>query len=507
MNTNLEKVLRVLNHRGLAGSTNQTDLANYAGLSRTTISKLKGDIANYLTTAPVPSKSDVEFVDKQIVTTYVDLALTSGSDKQHFLQVMGAVAGYVLKTNTNLINNIKTTKKVVRVGLEYMKLVMQVETRKGKKGTPVHSQNGAAKYLLTELNNSNLVTTLFSRSNSYRTDDYAKSWRLTQQATVINKQIVDLTIDLVDEYNQSMVGFTHLPVHTGDSLCTGKSVNLGQVNKLIEQQRFLIKVQDLAKLSIRSFIQVMSIAHPSPPSCIVVPLTNLASVDPRKGRTYNIFSRLRSTERKALVYHNYDISGGLQIICFNILTKYPLYHYKEFNDLHVAYPLIFSYGYEPFAKRALREEIASDLGKSIDEVKALLTAYSNGSQKKVGDSDKLKEFYKESDQLRREVVATIAQYEPDLLQSAIEQSKNDFPEDTDWQSIEKENTAQQSRDKASVFFFIWTYFEKQIRDAMLSMVDDGIPVHDAIYSKKVVDYGVFEQVILDKTGFDVKIEG
>ena len=55
MNKNLEKVLRVLKHRGLAGSTNQTDLANYAGLSRMTISKLKGDIANYLTTAPVPS--------------------------------------------------------------------------------------------------------------------------------------------------------------------------------------------------------------------------------------------------------------------------------------------------------------------------------------------------------------------------------------------------------------------------------------------------------------------
>ena len=507
MNKNLEKVLRVLKRRGSAESTNPTDLAKYAGLSRTTISKLKDDITNYLTTAPVPSKSDIEFVDKQIVTTYVDLALTSGSDKQHFLQVMGAVAGFVLKNKTNLINNIKTTKKVVRVGLEYMKLVTQVETRKGKKGTPVHSQNGAAKYLLTELNNSNLVTTLFSRSNSYRTDAYAKSWELMHQAEVVNKQIVDLTIDLVDEYNKSMVGFTHLPVHTGDSLCTGKSVNLGQVNKLIEQQRFLIKVQDLAKLSIRSFIQVMSIAHPSPPSCIVVPLTNLASVDPSKGRTYNIFSRLRSTERKALGYHNYDISGGLQIICFNILTKYPLYHYKEFDDLLSVYPLIFSYGYDPDFKKALREEIASDLGKNMDEVKAMLTAYSNGSTKNAGNSDRLKRFREESDQLRREVVATIAQYEPDLLQSAIEQSKNNFPEDTDWQSIEKEVNKKESLDKASVFFFIWTYFEKQIRDAMLSMVSDGIPVHDAIYSKKVVDYGVFEQGILDKTGFEVKIEG
>ena len=42
---------------------------------------------------------------------------------------------------------------------------------------------------------------------------------------------------------------------------------------------------------------------------------------------------------------------------------------------------------------------------------------------------------------------------------------------------------------------------------MLSMVDDGIPVHDAIYSKEVLVDGVLEEAILDKTGFDLKIEG
>ena len=104
--------------------------------------------------------------------------------------------------------------------------------------------------------------------------------------------------------------------------------------------------------------------------------------------------------------------------------------------------------------------IANDLGKSIDEVKELLTAYSNGSQKKVGQSEQLKAFFKESDQLRREVVATIGAHQPELLKSAIAQSKHSFPEDMDWQSIEKEATGQESRDKASVFFFIWTYFEK-----------------------------------------------
>lgn len=52
MNKNLEKVLRVLKHRGLAESTNQTDLAKFTSLSRQTISKLKDEIDTYLTTAP-----------------------------------------------------------------------------------------------------------------------------------------------------------------------------------------------------------------------------------------------------------------------------------------------------------------------------------------------------------------------------------------------------------------------------------------------------------------------
>jgi hypothetical protein len=196
---------------------------------------------------------------------------------------------------------------------------------------------------------------------------------------------------------------------------------------------------------------------------------------------------------------------GLQIISFNILTQYPLYHYKTFDDLHAAYPLIFTYGVDPSAKNALREQISADLGKSVNDVKALLTAYSNGSQKKVGNSAKLKAFFDESDRLRREVVATVANYKPELLKSAVEQSKHDFPEDTDWQSIEKEGNGQEARDKASVFFFIWTYFEKQIRDAMLSIVDDGIPLHDAIYSRQELAFEVFEKAIMAQTEFEVRI--
>lgn len=61
------------------------------------------------------------------------------------------------------------------------------------------------------------------------------------------------------------------------------------------------------------------------------------------------------------------------------------------------------------------------------------------------------------------------------------------------------------RKMASVYFFIWTYFEKQIRDVMLSLVDDGIPVHDAIYSKMDIPFQDFEDAIFKQTGFEVKI--
>lgn len=40
---------------------------------------------------------------------------------------------------------------------------------------------------------------------------------------------------------------------------------------------------------------------------------------------------------------------------------------------------------------------------------------------------------------------------------------------------------------------------------MLSVVDDGIPVHDAIYSKYEVGFEVFETTVLEKTGFEVRI--
>jgi DNA-binding transcriptional MerR regulator len=507
MNENLKKALRVLQNRGLVGSTTDSELARLAGLSRPTIIKSKTEIKTYLNSAPLPSNSDEDYVDRKLISTYVDIALTSGASGRHFAQVTGAVAGFVLRHETNLINNIQTPKKIVRVGQAYLNVMTQIEARKDGKGTPINSQNKDVKYLLTELNNSTLVEALFSRSNTYRTDAYSKSWKLTHKASLLNQSIKDRTIKLIESYNATQGKFTLLPLHIPPSICSGKSVNkVPGTNLPIEARFFNLPIHQLVTLSVQSFLQIMKIAQPSIlPSLITIPLKNLATVDPSKGSTYNIFTRLRSSERKALGYHNYDISGGLQIISFNILYQFSHHKYATFDDLHGEYPLIFDYGVDPDAKKALREDVGKDLGVTVEEVKKLLTAYANGSQKQVGNSSKLQEFYEQSDQLRREVLSTIAIHKAGLLSSAISQSKKSFPEDMDWQSIEKEGKGEDARDKASVFFFIWTHFEKKIRDAMLSVVNDGIRVHDAIYSKHKVPFRLFEQAVLKKTGFDVKI--
>lgn len=74
----------------------------------------------------------------------------------------------------------------------------------------------------------------------------------------------------------------------------------------------------------------------------------------------------------------------------------------------------------------------------------------------------------------------------------------------DWKSTERlDNNTE--RQKSSVFFFIWTYYEKQIRDAMLTVVPDGLPVHDAIYSRHDVPIASFEVAVKQQTGFEVKI--
>jgi len=62
--------------------------------------------------------------------------------------------------------------------------------------------------------------------------------------------------------------------------------------------------------------------------------------------------------------------------------------------------------------------------------------------------------------------------------------------------------------ESSIFFFIWTQYEREIREAMMSCFDISEAchqVHDAVYSKELVETSVIEATVLEQTGFTVKI--
>ena len=111
----------------------------------------------------------------------------------------------------------------------------------------------------------------------------------------------------------------------------------------------------------------------------------------------------------------------------------------------------------------------------------------------------------ESDRLRIAVLAHTAEHSPQLLKQAQAQSKKHLPEDMDWFSLAPEDKQSMARAKASVFFFVWTWYERAIRKAMLKAVPDGIEVHDAVYSKMNVLISEIEAVIFESTDFRVQI--
>lgn len=61
--------------------------------------------------------------------------------------------------------------------------------------------------------------------------------------------------------------------------------------------------------------------------------------------------------------------------------------------------------------------------------------------------------------------------------------------------------------KYSLFFFIWTQIEREIRHSMMSCFEGFVhEVHDAVYSKEIVEISLLEQKVLEHTGIKVKIE-
>ena len=504
MNSEITKSLRFLKYRNIEQVSN-TEIAYLAGVNRKTIQRNKAEIQTYLLCAPVPTQSELLELDKKALTRLLELSLSSQGSS--FKSVLHGLSAYILLYQTDLINNLSNSNKVLKIGQAFIEVSLKILALKNAEGgVSINSINDHLSYLKKTNKSQNLFKSLFNQKNSYQAGLRSKAYGLTFKAKRILVKLKHLLDENIQQYVSLINKHMCKPIPNNIKYATSiphicLSSSGTSTHRPDREPAFMyLKIDDLTKLSLPSLLQVLNFTVMILNSVsLMVTLKNLSHTNSDLGRHYNIFTRLRSKERKALGYYNYDISGGIQIISFGIL-----YHHPTDPDLFDRYPMLFKYGWDPAFKQNLRNIVSMNTGLDIDAVKRLLTAYANGKEESASDIPELKQFQKESDKLRREVLSKIAQYKPEILKMAIGQSRHTFSETLDWKSMETEKPVL-ARQKASVFFFVWTYFEKPIRDAMLSLVDDGIPVHDAIYSKHALPFRDFQKAIQDQTGFEVKI--
>lgn len=482
LNPNLQKVIRVLKDdpdNALSSITNK-QLSDISGVSTKYLQRNKELIEAYYNNSTPSSEEDYTFVYDRSIVAYIELAKQSDS-KFIYRKVLGAIVGYVLKWEHKQLSHIQKNTKAIEVGKAVMELMCLIYSRKDTtQGTPIHSQSKAVKTLFRG-NKIAFIDKLFKRSDGYYAGNTAKKWKLTPLSIDILHQSIDIFFTMFFD-----ICLTNCSTYS--SICNQHERTLHTT---------VLSVSVVKDLSISSILHILhlTIGFDSTHNGLIVSLEHTSSTDEALGRAYNLFCRIRGIERTQLGFINYDISSALQTICLQLIgaTK---------EDC----PILMSYATDKGSKTTLRNTIANDLGIAVSDVKAKLTAFANGGVSGIDKHPMYREFQEESDRLRRAVLSHTAKHNSWLLEKAIAQSKRQLPEDIDWYSLDKEDNQTMTRNKSSVFFFVWTYYERLIRKAMLQCLPDGIEVHDAVYSKTVVDTKDIEQMIFDKTNFRVIIE-
>ena len=220
-------------------------------------------------------------------------------------------------------------------------------------------------------------------------------------------------------------------------------------------------------------------------------------VDRQKSRVYSLMTSIKSDTREKLGYINYDISACMQTIVshFVDMSRYPR-HQALIDD-----------------KRVFRQSLADALNVDTDKVKEMLAAADNGSKhvRLSERSETLRAYIIEAENMVDEFMAYMKEHNPDLIVNATSYAKHEM-EIVRWEK-KKGYTKEQpvfdrgELNKYSLFFFVWTQIEREIRYAMMSCFHGFVhEVHDAVYSKEELPLELLEQAVLDKTGMVVKIE-
>ena len=465
---------------------NQAEIALIAGVSRGTAHNQVEKIQSFWSEDSPTPDDDKKFILERSIEIGLKEAL---SDQEPTLEhIFGVILGTYLKVETDLLDESESLRTVWTIGRHITKIYKQVCSRKDGEGVPIHSENQSAKYL-RQLNS---VDKLFLRSDNYTPGGQSKRWSpseiLREYVGISNHELLEVISTKRDALKSMFSSLYMSP--SGDTKSVFFTVHNYYIYTMLDIDMGILK-----QFEINSVFSLLMEVVKFTDGEIHIPVKHKAKGQEYLGRTYNVFTSLRSHERLKLGYIGYDMSAAMQSISLQLITATK-------DD----YPMLWDYTHDKAYKKRIRTEIAQALDIEEDEVKAKLTAFANGSIVGKNKHPHYEAFQVESDKLRRSVLKHVSENEPKVLARATEQSRRELPEELDWSDTERQETPEEMRNTSSVYFFVWTWYERQIRQAMLDILEDGVEVHDAVYSKMDIDPKIVEQEIYDQTGFTITIE-
>ena len=250
---------------------------------------------------------------------------------------------------------------------------------------------------------------------------------------------------------------------------------------------FMVMVENLEQIRLRDVMLLLSDCIGYDNGFVIRPILT----DWQYSRVYGVFTSISSNTRKTLGFHNHDIGAALQTICLQLVedpSLYPL-HQELVND-----------------KIAFRAKIADETGKDIYWVKQELSKANNleSIPQRYDKYPILKSYCREGLLLRKEIIGAT---EPLILTRATDFAKIKWKKE--WIKGQKEpEFIPDGKKESSIFFFIWTQWERQIRESMMSCFNEPSAchqVHDAVYSRQILDPKVIEEKVFVDTGFKVQI--
>jgi len=326
----------------------------------------------------------------------------------------------------------------------------------------IRSTNKAIRWL-NEQDTLQLKAKLFKLSDSkkYKVGSYSMKYTSTSLAQKIMSKMFDLL---------KAVDFVHNEIK-------------------LEPLDFIVSIELLSQIKLRDVMLLLGNCIGFNCGFIIRPVVT----DYQFSRVYSVFTSVSSDTRKQLGFHNHDIGSALQTICLQLVEDssiYPL-HQELMDD-----------------KKVFRTKVMNETAQDMKWVKKELSKIDNidNMPKRYNHYPILKAYYEEAQILRKEIISTA---EPTLLHNAQEFAKNKW--DKFWNEEESKYEFEINEDEykeSSLFFFIWTQWERQIREIMMKCFDKPEAchqVHDAVYSTQQIDPSIIEANILEYTGFEVRI--